>query len=788
MNDTDREFFEELLSMFKIEAEEHIKKISNGLIELEKCEDDEVYSKIIDTIYKEMHSLKGAARAVNMKNVETICQTSEDVFSSIKQGETELDSQSFDILHIAIDSLSDMILSGKEIDISDILFKLNRVIKEKVKKKDTKVKERSKEKKVEQPLPKQVKEKESPEEKTVQSPQKVEKEPEANKKPEKSQPAVERDTSFISDTIRVSTSKLDSIMYEAEEMLSTKLAADQQTFDIGSIKNTITNLKIEWEKQINDIKTAKRIVNDYISKDTVSNVKLLNVFDFFDRSLTTIKNTENRLYSLLKLTEQNSGQIGTRINTLLEDVKKVLMLPFSTLLKTFPKVVRDIARDQKKEIDLVIKGSTIEVDRRILEEMKDPFIHLLRNCIDHGIETPKERAKKKKDKKGTITISISQKRNGMIEIILSDDGGGIDAEKVKEVAVKRGIISADDAEKLSDNDKRLLIFETDVSTSPIITDVSGRGLGLPIVREKVASLGGSIQLKSDMGKGTYFIMNLPITLATFRGIVFKVHGESFVIPTSSVERVVRVKKEDIKTVRNRETITYDGDPILFARMEKVLKLHEKKGMAEEKNFLQTLILSRGNKKYGFTVDEIVNEQEVLVKNLGKQLSRVPNVSGVTMMGDGKIIPILNVSDLMKSAIYASIVETHERIKREKKEVKKNILIAEDSITSRTLLKNILQSVGYNVKTTVNGAEAYSEVTTNKFDLVVSDIEMPRMNGFELVSKIRKNKDIKEIPVILVTGLESDEDKKRGIDVGADAYIVKRSFDQSNLLNIVSKLI
>jgi len=786
MNDTDKDFFEELLSMFKIEAEEHIKNISNGLIELEKADSDDIFAKIIDSIYKETHSLKGAARAVNMRNVETICQTTEDVFSSIKQDETELDQKSFDILHSAVDSLGDIILSGKDVDTPDILFKLNSILKDKAKKKQA----HSKSKKKKKEKSESEKSEKAAEDTKTKTPEKVETKQSTDKKTEKANVSTDQGASFISDTIRVSTSKLDSIMFEAEEMLAAKLSADQQTYDIGLLKNSVSSLKNEWEKQLNDIKVLKRIVHSSINEDKELSTtsKSIEVFDFFESVLNSVKNIENRLYSLKKLSEQNSSHVGTRVNTLLEDVKKVLMLPFSTLLKTLPKIVRDISREQKKDVDLVIKGSTIEVDRRILEEMKDPFVHLLRNCIDHGIESPKERAKKKKDKTGTITISISQKSNGMIEVILSDDGAGIDCENVMKVAVKRGIITAEEADKLSENDKQLLVFETDISTSPIITDVSGRGLGLPIVREKIGSLGGSLQLDSELGRGTSFIINLPVTLATFRGIVIFVNSESFIVPTSSVERVMRIKKEDIKTVKNRETINYANEPILFARMEKVLQLQDKKRMNKEKQLIQTLIITHGNKKYGFAVDEIISEQEVLVKNLGEQLSRVPNVSGVTMMGSGKIIPILNVSDLMKSAIYASTVESYERIAREEKEVKKSILIAEDSITSRTLLKNIFQTAGYKVKATVDGAEAYTAVTTQKFDLVVSDIEMPRMNGFELVSKIRKNKDTKELPVVLVTGLESDEDKKRGIDVGADAYIVKRSFDQSNLLNVISKLI
>jgi two-component system chemotaxis sensor kinase CheA len=475
------------------------------------------------------------------------------------------------------------------------------------------------------------------------------------------------------------------------------------------------------------------------------------------------------------------------VDNLLQDMKQVLMLPFSTLLKILPKVVRDLSRDQNKDVELIVKGSTIEIDRRILEELKDPFIHLLRNCVDHGIEKPQERIQKRKPAGGIISIMISQTSGNKVDILVTDDGRGVDADKVRVAAVKNGVISEAEAKALSDAEAHMLIFQSEVSTSPIITDLSGRGLGLSIVREKVEKLGGTIGFDSESDKGTTFRIQLPVTLATFRGILVDVNDQTFVIPTVNIECVMRIRLDDIKTVENRESVTVDGKAVSLVHLGDVLDL-PRRALRTDSNYVQAIVLNAGDKRMAFIVHQILNEQEVLVKSLGKQLMRVRNIAGATILGSNKVVPILNVNDLMKSAVRLSQVTT-KLTRMEAVEVgKKSILVAEDSITSRTLLKNILESAGYQVKTTVDGIDALTALHSETFDLVVSDIEMPRMNGFDLVSKIRGDKKTAELPVILVTALESREDRERGIDVGANAYIVKRSFDQSNLLEVISKLI
>ena len=277
-----------------------------------------------------------------------------------------------------------------------------------------------------------------------------------------------------------------------------------------------------------------------------------------------------------------------------------------------------------------------------------------------------------------------------------------------------------------------------------------------------------------------------LRLSTFRGVLVRVDERSFLIPTAGLDRTLRVKRDEVKTVENRETITLDRRTIPFVLLGDVLEFPRKTGNAAPE-FVHIVVLGTGGRRVAFGVDEVLNEQDVLVKDLGRQLVRVRNVAAATVLGTGRVVPILNVSDLMKSAVRVSSAARMAPVAQQPEE-RKSVLIVEDSITSRTLLKNILETSGYEVQTAVDGADAFTALKTGEFDLVVSDVDMPRMNGFELTAKVRADKKLSEMPVILVTSLESREDRERGIDVGANAYIVKSSFDKSNLLEAIRRLI
>jgi two-component system chemotaxis sensor kinase CheA len=767
MPSKDDDLLKRLLAIFKIEAREHVEAIASGLVELEKASTEETRADILDKTFRGAHSLKGAARAVNVTDIEALCQSLESVFAALKRREITSSPELFDLLHRNVDALGKLLEfisaeapTSEKPRVSDLVRSLQAVLSGKS---STRPREHA-ETLTEVPVA------------TV---------------PESARSGVEEKRSVI-DTVRVSTAKLDAVLFQAEELLFAKQSIAQRATKLRQVRDVPS----EWRKRWGKLRSEMRLIQQSLeSKDerngrTAIEPQLARIMEFLEWSRDFVETLETELTDLSHTADHDQRAVGTMVDNLLNEMKKVVMQPFSTLLDVFPRFVRELSREQGKEVELSIRGGDIEIDRRILEEMKDPLIHLVRNCLDHGIETPAERARKGKPSRGTITLGISARNGSNVELLISDDGSGIDAGKVKAAAGKLRLLLPERAESLGDKEALPLIFQSGVSTSPIITDISGRGLGLAIVKEKVEKLNGSLSVETELNQGTSFRIILPLTLARFHGIIVRVGEHLFVVPTSHVERAVRIKKENVKTIENRETIVFNGQAVSLARLHETLGLAVKVIADKQPDILPAVVLASANQRIAFVVDEVLHEQEVLVKTLGKQLARVRNIAGATVLGTGKVVPILNVPDLIKTAVQTSETGIHApAVPMETTEIKKkSVLVAEDSITSRTLLKNILETAGYQVETAVDGIDAFTKLRAGEFDLVVSDVDMPRMNGFGLAAKVRADKKLAELPLILVTALDSREDREHGIDVGASAYIVKSSFDQSNLLEIIRRLI
>jgi two-component system chemotaxis sensor kinase CheA len=781
----DSDFLRSLRATFKVEAEEHVREMSVCLIELEKSHSADEQRRHVEIVFREAHSLKGAARAVNAAEIEKVCQALESVFAALKREGVALSAELFDTLHRAVDSLGQLLTS----------LEVERTALEKRKTKEL-VRQLLTAIEVQADMP-AVKEEQPASQPSAIHQATEEGGPNETDRPSaeagreggarvKAEPAKEEKTERAK-TVRVATAKLDALLLQSEELLATKLTTRHRASELREASAAIAAWKRAWDKAQADARALRQSSNGNGRRK--GDARVSRLLEFLDWNSGFVKSLEAELATLARASEQDARALGGMVDNLLEDVKKVLMLPASTLLEIFPKVVRDLARDQGKEVELHVRGGGVEVDRRILEEIKDPLIHLVRNSVDHGIEKPGERLSKQKPPRGTLTLAVAQKSGSEVEIIVADDGAGVDVPKVKAAALKSGDVSEEDFERLDERGRRLLVFRSGLSTSPLITDLSGRGLGLAIVRERVEKLGGALDLDSNAGAGTTFRITLPLTLATFRGILVRAGSELFVVPTISVKRVLRLAEEEVGAVENHKTIKFDGQLIPLIGLGEVLGLTLEEAAADSAEHKYVVVLGAAVNRTGFLVEEILDEQEVLVKSLGRQLARVRNVAGATVLGTGRLVPILNVSDLMKSAATAGAAPTRTSVSTAKIEAKrKSILIAEDSITARTLLKNILESAGYEVTAAVDGAAALTELKAGDYDLLVSDVEMPRMNGFELTAKVRGDERLADLPVVLVTSLDSREDRERGVDAGANAYIVKSSFDQSNLLETVRRMI
>lgn len=770
MGPKDKELLKKLLATFRVEAEEHLKAISAGLLKLERASTIEERLEVIEIVFREAHSLKGAARAVNQVQIESACQSLESVFADLKTQQIPLSPERFDQFHQAIDAIIRLLAESN----AEQPFAANPGTLPPAQPFKGPTVFLSK---MEVPGP--------PSDKSTG--------PAASEisRPVRQAPQSTR-TDRFSETLRVPTSKLDLLLRQAEELLPAKATATQRMVELQDIAQALALWEAEWGKLQPHIRSIERVLNGTNGNGRTHSSNgqgafpshIAKLLSFVERDRTMVRSIQGGVSLLSKRLDDDRRAFERRVDDLLEETKQLSTIPFSTLLELFPKLVRDLCRDCGKDAELIITGGEIEADRRILEEIKDALVHLVRNSVDHGIETARQREEMGKPSRATITMAICPKDADKVEVIVSDDGAGIDLHRVRASAAKAGVVSEEDAQKIGEQETAALIFKSGISTSPMITEVSGRGLGLAIVREKAEKVGGSVAVETQSGRGTTFRLTLPLIVARFRGVIVRASDRLLVVPTRHVQRLIRVSPDEIRSAENRETIEVNGQPTSAVWLADVLEIVRTNKPDEPNSKIPAVVLTWAGEQIAFFVDEIIGEQEVLVKSLGKQLPRVRNLSGAALLGTGKVLPVLNVADLMRSAVTTVRAPSLDQAK----ETPKAILVAEDSITARTLLKNILELAGYKVKTTVDGAEAFSALANEDFDLVVSDVEMPRMSGFDLTARIRSDKKLAQLPVVLVTALASREDRERGLDAGANAYIVKSSFDQGNLLEVVRRLI
>lgn len=652
MAQKDNEFLTKLLSIFSIEAREHADALFSGVAELASTTDAERQTTLIEKIFREAHSLKGAARSVNQTQIEAACQALENTFAAMKRNEVAFTPDFFDALGHSIKQLRTML------DTLDLKSSTDATATEK--------KPAAAIAKSSQTLPSA--EKITPPTAAIFAAAEISPPPLADEKPA---------------TARISTAKLDAILLQSEEMLALKLLARQRCLELREIHELATAWKKDWI-----ILKERHIGLSRTSPAQPQNMELLQRNSaFFDALL-------HRLDALMNTVAQDQRLLGKMVDDLLSGMKEAFMLPFSTLTETFPGMVREFARDAGKEIDLQIRGGEIVADRRILEEIKDPLLHLLRNSIDHGVEKPEQRIAKNKPPRGAVGITFTPKSSNRVEICIADDGDGIDIVKVITAAERLGLLNGEQKTRLERSKALELVYRSGISTSPIITEISGRGLGLAIVQEKIDKLGGNITLDSESNIGTVFRIELPLVFATYRGVVVRAREQRFVLPTVNIEQTLRIPPADIWTVENRPAVALRGETLSIVWLADTLAIPAQQSPTSAPAWHQAVVLTAAGKRMAFVVDEVLEEQEVLVKNLGKQLARVRNIAGATILASGKVVPVLNVSDLMKSALQAISAAAHAPpAAMQRKPQDKTVLVVEDSITARNLLKGILESAG-----------------------------------------------------------------------------------------------
>jgi chemotaxis protein histidine kinase CheA/CheY-like chemotaxis protein len=577
------------------------------------------------------------------------------------------------------------------------------------------------------------------------------------------------------ESIRVAIDNLDKVSALTEEIQVTKIAIDDHYIELSKLNEKAKKLESIW-------KDTGFIISNLSYQQ--SDRQLQNVYNNTSDILLEVSSSLSQLH---KNMHRHINELTMLSNSLLDEVRTLRLIPASTLFSTFPRTVRDIAHELKKEVDLKITGDSVKIDKMVLEGLKDPIIHLLRNAIDHGIEEPAIRKSKGKPETGSIHIDVREEGDQII-ITLSDDGAGINLNKIADTAISKHILT--EAERKTTNDSEMLsfIFRPGFTTKEIITDVSGRGIGLDVVNANIDKLNGRVDTETTLDKGTTFHLRVPLTLASERGLLVQSGGKPFVVPINLVERVLALHPNEIIDVEGSQAIYLEKRSIPLRTLADILELPRKSTL--DKNKLPIIVLKKGWHIVALFVEDILNEREIVIKRLQPPLTQIPCISGGTLAGNGQVIIVLNTSDLIDKALH--ITQSAPITVTEQKETKAlsrpHILVVDDSITTRTLEKNILESKNYQVTVAVNGKEAWDMLQNQKFSLLITDVNMPIMDGFALTELVKQDAELNSMPVIIVTSLGSEAEKKRGVTAGANAYIVKNEFESDKLLQIVAQLV
>ncbi|MGK7885522.1 MAG: response regulator [Crocosphaera sp.] len=573
--------------------------------------------------------------------------------------------------------------------------------------------------------------------------------------------------------VRVSTDNLNRLMGLAGESLveATALVPLSESF-LNLKKSQLELSQLLEQLQVNLVQTP-------LSKETEN---YLSDLVHKERECRAILN--DRLNAL----EQFSYRSFNLSDRLYREVIATHMRPFEEGVSSFPRMVRDLARQLKKRVKLEIIGKLTMVDRDILRKLEAPLTQILRNAIDHGIEFPDERVAQGKPPEGTISLEANH-RFGMLSITISDDGKGIDLDKLRASIVKKGLVTEEMSRELNEAELMEFIFLPNFSTANQVTEISGRGVGLNIAKTMVQEVGGNLQAISKPGKGMNFHFQLPLTLSVIRTLLVEIAGEPYAFPLSRIEKILTLNFEDIYSVENRQYFTLNNQNIGLVRAEQVLELTSN---STPKEPLSVIVVSDQMNRYGLVIDRFLEEKSLVVRPLDPRLGKVQDITGAALLEDGSPILIIDVLDLVRSLdkILANISINHVKTKEEKNwhQSSKKILVVDDSITVREMERKLLENKGYKVDVAVDGMEGWNAVRVGHYDLVISDIDMPRMNGIKLVHNIKSNPQLKSTPVIIVSYKDREEDRLQGLEVGADYYLTKSSFHDDTLINAVIDLI
>jgi two-component system chemotaxis sensor kinase CheA len=567
-------------------------------------------------------------------------------------------------------------------------------------------------------------------------------------------------------SLRVPVEKLDRLTHLAPELVVHSLKAFERHTELRRIERILSRLR-------------DRVREARLTPDSAAADRGAQFADYAD----ALDALTRRMREFLVDFSDDRVRLNLITEELRQNVIELTMLPVATVFDAFPRAVRDLARTFNKDVELTLRGRDTELDKKIIEQISEPLIHLIRNAVDHGLESTADRERLGKPSIGQLTLSAEQQGNRVL-MTLKDDGRGIDPVSLRESAVRLGFASAA-ALDLFPPDKLLdFIFQPGFSTRTDTTDVSGRGVGMDVVRSVVERLGGAVRVQSEVGKGTSFTLNVPLSLALLRVVLVEAGEELFAFPTSAVRRIIHLGPDELAQLQENPILTVDDESIPVAPVSMLLRLPGPLPGARQ----SVLLAETTEGRFGLMVDAVHEEQELVFKELKGPLRNQRTFTGAALLGNGDIVPILDVITLFDRTLRAPSMQSSPAIPRRVPARACRVLVVDDSLVAGELQKNILLAAGYESEIAQDGVEGLEMMGQKSWDLVIADVDMPRMDGFELTSRLRADERYREIPVIIVTSRDSMDDRRRGFEVGADAYVLKREFDQSQLLDTVRRLV
>ena len=585
-------------------------------------------------------------------------------------------------------------------------------------------------------------------------------------------------------TLHVNAQKLDLLVNQLGELIITKIKTEKNLEKIDSIKNANEACQKDLLKTSNYLRYYNRKYLQSGNTDQYTGVFVKQVFSLLLDITQNVSRTIYDLNSLYRASKEDDMKMRLIIDEMESMVKNIRVLPISTVFNSFSRMVRDIANEKGKDIDFEIEGKDTCADKKIIEEIKTPLIHILRNAIDHGIESKEERIANGKSPVGKILLSAKQDDNKVI-IDVVDDGQGFNLEKIKDRAVSRGFLTQDDIDSMTDEAIMNIIFWPGFTTGDSITSISGRGIGLDVVKTKISQLNGKVKVISEFGKGSCVHIEIPVTLTTLRVFLVQISGQTFAIPIQVITTFILKNQNEIKTNNGVRSILFNGNIIPLYYLSDILELAP--APRNEKETI--LIIEADDKTIGLVVDKLLGDQDILQKKLSPPLYKVKNISGITNLASGELCLILNMQDIMHYDFNKAMISANNQELLTSDVLSyKRILIVDDSVTTRTMVKNILLNIGYMVDTVLDADEALVKLKLTHYDLIITDLTMPKIDGYEFIERLRNDEMYAYIPIIVISSLPENQARKRLNKLSIAHYISKDNFDQADLAMQVKEIL